>query len=56
MAKRECEPTYHRFFALEQVIEENTGAVTLVIVCTNCGKPIRYDYNLNNRESFKVIE
>lgn len=55
-ARKECEPLYHRFFAMEPMIEENTGKVTIVLVCTNCGKPIRYDFNVNNRERIEISE
>jgi RNase P subunit RPR2 len=53
---RECDPTYHRYFALEPFFDDKTGAVTVVLVCTNCGQPKRYDFNLTRVEPIKVIE
>jgi len=52
----ECEPGYHRLFALEPFCDEKTGAVTVVLVCTSCGHPIRFDFNVLNTEPFRVIE
>lgn len=54
--QRECEPTYHRYFAMEPMQDEKTGGVTIILVCTNCGKPIRYDLNILNTEPIKVVE
>ncbi len=54
--QKECDPTYHHYFALEPMLDEKTGAVTIVLVCTNCSKPVRYDFNIFNTEPFKIIE
>lgn len=32
-----CEPTNHRYFALEPMIDEDTRKVVFTIVCTQCG-------------------
>ena len=53
--KRECDPLYHHFYALEPFAKE-TGEVTILLVCTNCGKPIRYDFHLDKVEGVKVTE
>jgi hypothetical protein len=51
----ECEPGYHRLFALEPFAKED-GRITLVAICTNCGHPVRYDFHLNEIESIRVTE
>ena len=54
--QKECEQTYHRYFALEPMLDETTGGATLVIVCTNCGKIVRYDFNVLNTEPVRIVE
>jgi hypothetical protein len=56
MARRECESTYHRFFALEPFFDDKTGAVTIITVCTNCSKLVRYDLNLSTQDAAKILE
>jgi hypothetical protein len=56
MAKKKCESTYHRYFSLEPFYDDKTGAVTIVLVCTACGDPLRYDFNLTRVEPIKVVE
>jgi hypothetical protein len=51
----ECEPGYHRLFALEPFAKE-TGEITLVAICTNCGHPVRYEFSLNEKTPIRVIE
>jgi hypothetical protein len=55
-ARKECLDASHRYFALEPFFDPNTSAVTIIKLCTNCPKMIRYDLNLSNRESATVIE
>lgn len=54
--REECDPTFHRYFALEPILDPATSALTIILVCTNCGKPRRYDLNLSKREATQVIE
>jgi len=53
--QKECESTYHRYFALEPFAKD-TGEVTIVLVCTQCGRPLRYDFSINEKEAVKVTE
>jgi hypothetical protein len=52
----ECEPDQHRFFALEPFQKEYTGLTTILTVCTQCGKPMRYDLDLDKIEPIQITE
>ena len=54
--KLECQETYHHFFALEPFVNTDTGDITVLVICTACKKPVRYDFNLHTTDPIKVIE
>lgn len=45
-ARVECEPTYHRYYSLEPIGDEETGAVLVISVCSNCSATKEYRTNI----------
>ena len=45
----ECEPTYHRFYSLEPIGDEESGTVLVISVCANCSKAIEYRTNIKGK-------
>ncbi len=40
--KKKCDPTFHRYYSLDPMGVESTGAVLVISICSNCGDVLEH--------------